>query len=603
MSDPSPPVFSENGTADAPPAEVLVVEDEAVVAMELEQRLQSMGYRVAGPFSAGEEAIAHARETPPELVLMDIRLAGEVDGIEAAETIRTETGRPVVFLTAYSDDETLRRATGASPFGYVVKPFEERDLYAAIEVALAKHDLEARLHRQRRDLRRLLDGLRFGAVLTDEDGEVLFLNEAARDLLGAAPGRPWRETFPLPADALDTLAQQAEAPPEARERQQLRLTAPPSTNGKTASSNNEPNRSVVEVEVRNDPRDDRRRIFAFYDRTEVHALRRRLGEEARFHDLIGQSEPMQEVFRHIRQAAGVRSTALVAGETGTGKELVARALHDHGPRSEGPFVVVNCAALNEELAASRLFGHAKGAFTGAAEDREGYFEAADGGTIFLDEIGDVPLAVQVNLLRVLEERTVTRVGETEPRDVNVRVVAATRRDLSAEVEAGRFRRDLLYRLRVARVSLPPLRERRTDLPLLVPALLKEARAATGKDTPQEVSHAAMRRLLDYDWPGNVRELKNALEFAVIRAEGPAVAPGDLPPEIREAGGRDEHGPARNASLPTDGENPPESAQAESEEDRVRAALKAAGGNRTEAAKLLDVSRATLYRRLDEFGIK
>ena len=614
MSD--PPVFSGDGTADAPPAEVLVVEDEAIVAMELEQRLQSLGYRVAGPFSVGEEAVAHARETPPDLVLMDIRLAGAMDGIEAAETIRAETGQPVVFLTAYSDDETLRRATGASPFGYVVKPFEERDLYAAIEVALAKHDLEARLRRQRRDLRRLLDGLRFGAVLTGEDGEVLFLNEAARHLLDAGPGRPWRETFPLREEDLDTLAQQADAPPEARERKQLRLTAPPSESssakgesssakGKTIPGNNEHVRAVVEVEIRNDPRDDRRRIFAFYDRTERHVLRRRLGEEARFHDLIGQSEPMQKVFRHIRQAAGVRSTALVAGETGTGKELVARALHDHGPRSSGPFVVVNCAALTEELAAGRLFGHAKGAFTGATEEREGYFEAADGGTIFLDEIGDVPLEVQVNLLRVLEERTVTRVGETEPRAVDVRVVAATRRDLAAEVEAGRFRRDLLHRLRVARVDLPPLRARRTDLPLLVPALLEEARVATGKDAPREVSRAAMRRILDYEWPGNVRELKNALEFAVIRTEGPILQPGDLPPEIREAAGENSSGP----DLSLEDENHAKSEKraksenhSESEEDRVRAALKAAGGNRTEAAKLLGVSRATLYRRLDEFDI-
>jgi DNA-binding NtrC family response regulator len=314
---------------------------------------------------------------------------------------------------------------------------------------------------------------------------------------------------------------------------------------------------------------------------------------------------MQKVFRHIRQAAGVRSTALVAGETGTGKELVARALHDHGPRSSGPFVVVNCAALTEELAAGRLFGHAKGAFTGATEEREGYFEAADGGTIFLDEIGDVPLEVQVNLLRVLEERTVTRVGETEPRAVDVRVVAATRRDLAAEVEAGRFRRDLLHRLRVARVDLPPLRARRTDLPLLVPALLEEARAATGKDAPREVSRAAMRRILDYEWPGNVRELKNALEFAVIRTEGPILQPGDLPPEIREAAGENSSGP----DLSLEDENHAKSEKraksenhSESEEDRVRAALKAAGGNRTEAAKLLGVSRATLYRRLDEFDI-
>jgi DNA-binding NtrC family response regulator len=592
----SPPSASASPDApssgDAPeddaPVEVLVVEDEAIVAMELEQRLQSLGYRVAGPFDRGEDAVARAREAPPGLVLMDIHLAGDMDGIEAAEEIRTATGRPVVFLTAYSDDETLRRAKETSPFGYVVKPFEERDLYAAIEVALAKYDLEERLRRQRRDLRRLLDGLRLGTALVDADGTVLFLNEAARDLLAAAPGRPWREVFPFADDDLDDLARQSDAPPDEREKLQLRL-AP-------GDQKTDDHALVVEVEVRNDPRDDERRIFAFYDVTEVHALRRRLGEEARYHDLIGRSESMQEVFRQTRQMAAVRSTALIVGETGTGKELVARALHEDGPRADGPFVVVNCAALTEDLAASRLFGHVKGAFTGASTDREGYFEAADGGTLFLDEIGDVPRAVQVNLLRVLEVRSITRVGETEPRAVNVRVVAATHRDLEAEVEAGRFRRDLLYRLRVARVDLPPLRARRTDLPLLVPALLAEARAATGKETPQNVSTGAMRLLLAHRWPGNVRELKNALEYGVIRAEGTALQPGDLPPELHSTdGASDESAQALDA--------PSEDRLDGDEEDRVRAALDAAGGNRTEAAELLGVSRATLYRRLDEFGIE
>ncbi|WP_251980689.1 sigma 54-interacting transcriptional regulator, partial [Salinibacter ruber] len=247
-----------------------------------------------------------------------------------------------------------------------------------------------------------------------------------------------------------------------------------------------------------------------------------------------------------------------------------------------PFVTVNCAALNPDLAGSRLFGHRAGAFTGATEDREGYFEAADGGTLFLDEIGDVPLDVQRQLLRVLEEEAVTRLGETEARPVDVRIVAATHRSLDEEVAADRFRQDLLYRIRIARVALPPLRERRSDLPLLVRTFLREIRARTGADADR-VGDEALRRLLNYDWPGNVRELKNALEAALIRASGDVLRADDLPPEIREAS-------ASASSAPEEAE-------------RIRAALEQTDGNRTEAAELLGISRATLYRRLDEYNIE
>jgi DNA-binding NtrC family response regulator len=278
----------------------------------------------------------------------------------------------------------------------------------------------------------------------------------------------------------------------------------------------------------------------------------------------------------------VKTTVLIQGETGTGKELAARAIHEESPRSAGPFVAVNCAALNPDLAGSQLFGHRKGAFTGATEDQAGYFEAADGGTLFLDEIGDVPLDVQRQLLRVLEEEAVTRLGETEPRPVDVRIVAATHRTLDDEVQADRFRQDLLYRIRIARVTLPPLRERRSDLPLLVRTFLREIRARTGAEVDQ-VSDDALRHLLDYDWPGNVRELRNALEAALIRASGEVLRVDDLPPEIREA-------------------SPTETDASAEEAERIRAALEQTNGNRTEAAELLGISRATLYRRLDEYGI-
>ncbi|MEF8796521.1 MAG: sigma 54-interacting transcriptional regulator, partial [Salinivenus sp.] len=503
---------------------VLIVEDEFAVAMELEDHLEAMGYTVIDHVMTGAEAVERAEQTAPDLVLMDVRLDGPMDGVEAARQIRASRSLPVVFVTAYSDDDTLERATETTPYGYVVKPFDRRELYATLEVARQTHALQRRVEQARDDLHQLLNGLRQGTALTDAEGRLTFLSEPAAHLLGTTPdaatGTPWDQVLPF-----------GEAPMEAlRER----MTAPTDTlrdddlDPISASLTHEDDTSYrLEIEVRPDPRETDRRILVFYDVTEVHNLRRLLDDRERFHDLVGTSDPMQDAFEQMRAVADVKTTVLIQGETGTGKELAARAIHEESPRSEHPFVAVNCAALDPDLAASQLFGHRSGAFTGATEDRAGYFEAADGGTLFLDEIGDIPLDTQRQLLRVLEEEAVTRLGETEPRPVDVRIVAATHRDLDEEVEANRFRQDLLYRIRIARVQLPPLRDRRSDLPLLVRTLLRELRARMGTDVAS-VGDDALRHMLDYEWPGNVRELRNALEAALVRAQGDVLRAEHLP---------------------------------------------------------------------------
>ena len=557
----------------ASPAQILIVEDEFAVAMELEDQLTALGYSVADHVMTGAEAVDRADALELDVVLMDVRLDGPMDGIEAADQIRASQSLPVVFLTAYSDDETLERAADTTPFGYVVKPFEGREVYAAVEVALHTHALQERVQRANEDLRRLLDGLRQGTVLTNADGEITFLNDPAARLLGVSPkdsiGALWTAVLPLDQATKDAV--------------QARM-ADPSTEDDPVPATFRPEdgpRYEIEIEVRPDPRDDERWILVIYDVTDVQSLRRQLDDQNRFHDLVGTSAPMRDAFDQIHSVADVKTTVLIQGETGTGKELAARAIHAESPRAEGPFVAVNCAALNPDLAGSQLFGHRKGAFTGATEDQSGYFEAADGGTLFLDEIGDVPLDVQRQLLRVLEEEAVTRLGETDPRPVDVRIVAATHRNLDEEVAADRFRQDLLYRIRIARVALPPLRERRSDVPLLVRTFLREIGARIGTEVTQ-VSDEALRRLLDYNWPGNVRELQNALEAALIRAPGTTLRAEDLPAEVRAA--------ATDTDTSTE------------EAERIRAALDQTNGNRTEAAKLLGISRATLYRRLDEYDI-
>ncbi|MGM0663266.1 MAG: sigma-54 interaction domain-containing protein [Thermodesulfobacteriota bacterium] len=259
---------------------------------------------------------------------------------------------------------------------------------------------------------------------------------------------------------------------------------------------------------------------------------RRLGEIHKFDNIIGKSHVMRQVFSSIRAAAASEATILIQGESGTGKEMVAGAIHHHGTRKGMPFVAVSCSALSETLLESELFGHVKGAFTGAIRDRIGRFEEADGGTIFLDEIGEVSPFIQVKLLRVLQEREIERVGESKKRKTDLRIITATNRELFQLVKSGDFREDLFYRLRVFPITIPPLRERKEDIPFLITHFINYQNRKTGKNI-KGVTHASMRVLMDYTWPGNVRELENAVEHAFVLCSGQHIDVFDLPVEVRQ----------------------------------------------------------------------
>ncbi|MCB9378976.1 MAG: sigma-54-dependent Fis family transcriptional regulator [Holophagales bacterium] len=321
---------------------------------------------------------------------------------------------------------------------------------------------------------------------------------------------------------------------------------------------------------------------------ENQALARELGLRDRLVDLVGGSAAMRRLYDRVERLAGTRATILLTGESGTGKELAARALHQLSPRRERPFVAVNCAAIPDGLIESEFFGVERGAYTGADRSRPGRFVAADGGTLFLDEVGELPLAIQPKLLRALQEGKVARVGSPQEIDVDVRVVAATNRDLAAEVAAGRFREDLYYRLNVIALALPPLRERREDVPMLVDHFA--ARAARRHATPEvAIPPAVMRRLIEHAWPGNVRELANAVERLVLLAEGGSARAEDLPEELRPGGERP--APEGAFRLPAQGLS-----WEAHERDLLRQALELAGGNRARAARLLDLPyKAFLYR--------
>jgi DNA-binding NtrC family response regulator len=333
------------------------------------------------------------------------------------------------------------------------------------------------------------------------------------------------------------------------------------------------------------------------------ALRRARLREPFFKDMVGASPRMQRIFRLVTKVAPTDSTVLLIGESGTGKELVARALHLQSRRTQGPFVPVNVGALPHTLIESELFGYVRGAFTGAAVDRAGLVEEADGGTLFLDEIGDMPLAAQVKLLRTLESGEVRRLGESVPRLVDVRVIAATHRDLMAEVAAGRFREDLYYRLNVVQIELPPLRERREDVGLLASYFLDRLAARAGR-AGLSFSPEAMAVLERYDYPGNVRELENAIEHAVAMAEGPVVLTSDLPAALTaprllpRQGTPDRPGPAGAAEHARE-----DWSLAEVEKEHILRVLGHHRGNATAAARRLGISRTTLWRKLKHYGIR
>lgn len=356
---------------------------------------------------------------------------------------------------------------------------------------------------------------------------------------------------------------------------------------------------------------------------EVVRLRDELDRRGGYGAIVGESAALGKVLSLVDRLAETTANVIIYGESGTGKELVARAIHRRGPRAERPFVAVNCAALPETLLEDELFGHEKGAFTGATARRAGRFEQADGGTLFLDEVGEMSPALQAKLLRVIEEREFQRVGGREAVRVDVRLIAATNRDLKAAVEAGSFREDLYYRLQVVPVVLPPLRERREDIPLLVRHFIEvkqpggsadgAGKAATPAVTPA-VTPEAMRAMVDYDWPGNVRELHNAVERALVVGGGGAIGLDDLPPEVRgaaaraagtsaAAGGEASAGPIPSGrfELP---DIPDEGVSLEAvERELLRRALAKAGGNQTQAARLLGISRQTLIYRMQKYGLE
>ncbi len=435
-------------------------------------------------------------------------------------------------------------------------------------------------------LEKVLDNIEEGVIVHDHQRKIFLMNKAAEKITGwsreQAIGEDCREVFP-PDGICGAKCRFAPAGVKGADDHPEHEVAFVTKSGEQKkihmSIHNLPQGATGESGV----------LAVLRDITEVSQLRWQIKEKYSFRGMVGRSRAMRDVFETIKQVTTSDYPVLITGESGTGKELVARAIHAESRRSGGPFVPINCGALPLNILESELFGHVRGAFTGAIRDKKGRFEIADGGTLFLDEVGELDPAFQVKLLRVLQEMRFEPVGGEREVEVDVRIISATNRDLKSMLETGEFRQDLFYRLCVVPLALPPLRDRGADLPLLAEQVLESVRKESGKQI-ESISTEAMDLLMAHPWPGNVRELINALQFASVRCDGKVIEAKHLPPELRD-------GKMESRFFATEHPSFVRSVRGKLTKLDVARALEESGGNKVKAAKLLHVGRATLYRFL------
>ena len=427
------------------------------------------------------------------------------------------------------------------------------------------------------NLVRILDNLKDGIIAHDLDRKIFFINKEAEKITGFK-----REEI-LGKDCHEALNG-----PFCGGRCSFCGDAPDFTNRQYTTNiiSKSGNTKSIEISVTmmiDENNDNFGVLVSFKDVTEILELKFKTNEISSFSNIIGHDSNMLNVFQQIRDVANYDYPVHVSGETGTGKELVANAIHNESLRGGGAFVPVNCGALPENLIESELFGHVKGAFSGAVREKKGRFQLAEGGTLFLDEIAELSMDMQVKLLRVLQERTFEKVGGEKTLKANVRIISATNKDLLSEVKNKRFREDLYYRLNVIPIEIPPLRKRKNDIPLLCDHFLTKT-SKSHNENKLKVSQDAIIELLKYPWPGNVRELENAMQYATVRCKGEIILPVDLPMELQQKNGSISvsKGPSRKLNIET-----------------VKDALNKTGGNKAKASRLLGVGRATLYRFLGE----
>ncbi len=600
-------------------AKIMIVEDNAPGTAHLEECLKNLGYTVCAAISCGRQALEKAADTHPDLSLVNLRLEGEITGPEVAEQIGNRFDIPVLYLIDEAEGDLLQEAQGTNAFGYVLRPFEAQQLHLNILTALSMHEKERRHKETEVRLKQTIDKLEDfthlmeavfnsmneGVAAVDENGRLMFCNSSALRIAGEHP-EPVEADIYTGVERYGVFKNDGERFDSLDDNPLGIAMKGGTTDEAEVFLRNEFKPEGVHIKVNSRPllretgvlkgavvvfRDVSKEIEAEQMEAELLRLRTELETIYLFPNIIGTSPAMKQVYALMKQTAESDITVFISGESGTGKELVANALHLNSSYKNGPFVALDCAAIPETLIESELFGHERGAFTGATTQRIGAFERANGGTLFLDEIGDMPYILQGKLLRVLQEREIQRVGGTTSISIDIRVIAATNKDLEHVVRAGKFRQDLFYRIAAFPIAIPSLRERREDIPLLARHFLEKYTAQASKSI-SGISTLALRLLLQYDWPGNVRELENAIARAVLLETTEVLQVGNLPSQLSPAITLERDPSAPLAMLPL----------AEIERQALIYTLEATGNNITQAVKALGISRATLYRKLKKYNI-
>ena len=565
---------------------ILVVDDEESIRFTFSHFLKEEGYDVvtASDLKSARKILFH---TQLDLIFIDIVLGGE-SGLDLLKQVKSlYLKHPVVMITG---NPTLDNATDAlrrGAFDFLIKPVRKDDLLRAASLAInhkalidEKELVTREKEKYRTNLEAIFQSVNDAIITVDEDMHVIDANRHIETIcsmsIKSITGKSFDDCFTKCSHSCskvirETLKQKKpirelrmECEHHARPRQVVLLSCSPLMNDEDAYMG---------------------AVLVVRDITRLHDLEEELRGRSKFQNIIGKSKKVQNIFKLVEALSDLGTTVLLTGESGTGKELVANALHYSGKRAGKPFVKVNCAALAENLLESELFGHARGAFTGAIKDKQGRFELAKDGTILLDEIGDIPPRIQAKLLRVLEAKTYERVGDAASKKAEARVIASTNRNLREKVKSGEFREDLYYRLNVVEIELPPMRERLEDIPLLVDHFCSVFEN-TFKKLINGISDEVMRIFINYRWPGNVRELEHAIEHAFVLCNDRVILPEHLPPYM--------FGPALKTVT---GDN-----QSGGEMELILDILTQTDWNIAKAARMLSLSRPTLYRKMREHGI-
>ncbi|MEE9215366.1 MAG: sigma-54-dependent Fis family transcriptional regulator [Thermodesulfobacteriota bacterium] len=555
----------------------LIIDDEKSVRFTMKEFLLKEGYDVFTTENF-DEALKIINTENVDIILTDIVL-GNKTGIDILRKVNEKRlNCPVVLFTGYPNIETASEAVRLGAYDYLAKPVEKEALLHIVRMALRHKALVEEKNKSHANLEAIFKSVKDAIITVDKDLKVIELNDAAKTICGFSReeiiGRSF-DSIPktccgqcIEAIKKTILEKQpleiyrSECKHKIRKRQLVTLNTFPLIDQQDGISG-----CVIIVK----------------DETDIFDLEKELENRKRLFNIVGKDEKMQRLYSMIEYLYNIDTTVLITGESGTGKGLIAEAIHYGGVRHQKPFVKVDCSALTESLLESELFGHTKGAFTGAVANKAGRFKRADGGTIFLDEIGDVSLGVQQRLLKVIEEKEFECVGDSTPIKVDVRIVAATNKNLQEKVRLGKFREDLYYRLKVVVLSSPPLRDRRGDIPSLVEYFIKKFNQKLKKNIGV-ISNDVYRIFMDYKWPGNIRELENVLEHSFVVCKNTVITVEDLPDEFREI------------------ESAPSVDERSSEYNTILQALEKTHWNKTNAANLLGISRRTIYNKIKEYNI-